>query len=193
MEKLIIQLAPTGIMPTKKTNLSVPISPDEIIEQTYQAYELGVSSVHIHARDHEGKPTGKRAIYQEIISGIREKCPGMIICVSTTGRICSGERDNSLDCYPDMASLIDSLPPGSTFASAGIGRFQMQVVATSILMGGHVRIGLEDSLYSDYELRTPANNLDMIRKVIDIARALGREIATPRQARKILSLPCYEG
>jgi len=93
----------------------------------------------------------------------------------------------------DMTYLVDSLPSGSTWAAAGIGRFQMQVAAGSILMGGHVRVGLEDSLYENYESRAPANNLDMVQKVVDMARALGREIASPLEARSILSLPlCNE-
>ena len=271
--KLIIQLAPTGIVPTKEENPSVPLTPDEIIGQTIQAYRMGVSSVHLHARDEGGRPTTRKEIYGEIISGIRENCPGIIICASTSGRIPGGKRDEVLDLGPDMASLtpgsvtfrdsvsinpsdeiihlarkmarngikpeleifepgfintarylqkkgilspplffnflmgslgsipadvrdlvylVESLPEGSTWAAAGIGRFQMQIAAAAILMGGHVRIGLEDSIYRDYRERILTTNEELVRKVIDMARSLGREVASPQEAREILALDTRE-
>ena len=53
----------------------VPISPEEIAEQTYQVYQLGVSMVHIHARDKHGNNTNDKEVYGKIIKLIREKCP----------------------------------------------------------------------------------------------------------------------
>ena len=69
--KLNIQLAPTGIVPTKEENPSVPLTPDEIIGQTIQAYRMGVSSVHIHARDEGGRPTTRKEIVRKVIDMAR--------------------------------------------------------------------------------------------------------------------------
>lgn len=57
-EDLIINFAPTGIIPTKDLNPNVPVTPEEIIEQVHEAYEIGITLVHIHARDiKSGSPT----------------------------------------------------------------------------------------------------------------------------------------
>ena len=74
-QKLIIQLAPTGMVPTKDDTPYVPITPDEIGDDTYRAYKIGASVVHVHARDENGDPTYKKDAYAEIFSAIREKCP----------------------------------------------------------------------------------------------------------------------
>ncbi len=53
MKKILINFCPTGVNPTKKMTPYVPISPEEIAEQTFEVYKLGVSMVHIHARDNK--------------------------------------------------------------------------------------------------------------------------------------------
>lgn len=60
--KLIITLAPTGMIPTKKQAPYVPITPEEIASDTYEACKLDVSIVHVHARDNTGKPTYKKSL-----------------------------------------------------------------------------------------------------------------------------------
>jgi len=83
----ILNFTPTGMIPTKKMTPLVPITPDEIITQVLEVAPLGVNMVHLHARDPEsGKPTFRKEIYAEIISGIREVNKDLIICVSTSGR-----------------------------------------------------------------------------------------------------------
>jgi 3-keto-5-aminohexanoate cleavage enzyme len=57
-----------------------------------------------------------------------------------------------------------------------------------MLMGGHVRVGLEDSLYYSYPEKSLATNKQLVERVARIARELGREIATPAEARAILGL-----
>jgi uncharacterized protein (DUF849 family) len=111
MKKLIINLAPTGMIPTKKMTPHVPESPAEIITDVLKCAPLGVSMAHLHARDAEGVPTYKKEIYQEIIAGIKEKNKEIIIVVSTSGRTYSefSQRSEVLDLEgavkPDMASL----------------------------------------------------------------------------------------
>ncbi|MFC2084648.1 3-keto-5-aminohexanoate cleavage protein [Bacteroidota bacterium] len=84
---LIINFTPTGMIPTKEINPYTPISPNEIIEEVHRAYDIGITILHLHARDPEsGKPTYKKEIYGELIRGIRKYCPRLIICVSLSGR-----------------------------------------------------------------------------------------------------------
>ncbi len=108
MKDLIVNFAPTGIKPTKDWTPYVPISPDEIIEQVHEAYETGITMVHLHARDPESeKPSYRSSIYKKIIEGIRKYCQGLIIGVSTSGREFKKfeKRSEVLELKPDMASL----------------------------------------------------------------------------------------
>ena len=85
--KFILNFTPTGMIPTKKMTPHVPVTTDEIIEDVLQAASLGVTMVHLHARDPvTGEPTYKKEIYVEIIRGIRKENKDLILCVSTSGR-----------------------------------------------------------------------------------------------------------
>jgi len=86
VDKLNIKLAPTGMVPTKNDTPYVPITPNEIVRDTYKAYKLGVSVVHVHARDEQGKPTHTKEYFKKIFRGIKKKCPDIIICATTSGR-----------------------------------------------------------------------------------------------------------
>lgn len=88
----------------------------------------------------------------------------------------------------DLVYLVESLPPGSTWSATGIGRFQTQINVATILMGGHVRVGIEDSLYYNYPRRELATNEKLVKRIVKIANELDRKIATPKEARKILGL-----
>ena len=105
--KLIINAAITGMVPTKKDNPDVPISPSEVLEDVRRCYDAGASIVHVHARDDSGAPTYKRQIYEEIFSGIRESFPDLLISGSTSGRVFKefSQRSEVLDCKPDFGSL----------------------------------------------------------------------------------------
>lgn len=111
MEKLIINLTPTGMIPIKEMTPHVPISPKEIVADVLKCLPLGISMVHLHARDANGVPTYRKEIYQEIIEGIRAVDNGLVIVVSTSGRTFSEfeQRSQVLDltgfAKPDMASL----------------------------------------------------------------------------------------
>lgn len=89
----------------------------------------------------------------------------------------------------NLALLVQALPPGSSWAAAGIGRFQFPANAMAVAMDGHVRVGLEDSLYMDAAKSQPASNLALVERIARLAEAAGREVATPDQARAIIGLP----
>jgi 3-keto-5-aminohexanoate cleavage enzyme len=270
-EPLIIQLAPTGMIPQKSDNPHVPITPDEIVKDAWKCYRLGVSVVHVHARHKDGKTAYQREIYEDIFEKIRKKCPGIIINASTSGRGVPDleKRSEVLDLLPEMATLsvgsinfvsqpsfntletvkflarkmgrlgikpeleifeagfintalylakkgylgnpmhfnlmlgslgsipaglrdlaylVNSIPEGNTWGAAGIGRFQPGINTAAIIMGGHVRVGLEDALYYHQATRELATNENLVKRVVRIAGDVGREIATPKEARRILGL-----
>jgi uncharacterized protein (DUF849 family) len=110
--ELIINFTPTGAIPTKEMTPHVPISVPEIVEDVHRAVELGITMVHLHARDPEtGKPSYRAEIYGSMIQSIRSFAPDLIICVSLTGRNFSEfeKRSEPLqltgDSKPDMGSL----------------------------------------------------------------------------------------
>jgi 3-keto-5-aminohexanoate cleavage enzyme len=86
----------------------------------------------------------------------------------------------------NLLFLSESIPAGSTWTVAGIGKWEIPLAATAMVMGGHVRVGLEDNLFMPDG--SPASNPKLVEKVVKIAREIGREIATPDEARAILSL-----
>jgi 3-keto-5-aminohexanoate cleavage enzyme len=275
MDDLIINAAITGMVHTKTDNPNLPCSPDEIIEDARRCRDAGASIVHIHARDKAGLPAYSREIYHEIISGIRDKCPDMLICGSASGRTFNEFQKRaqvlnpSTGCSPDFASLtlgslnfpnqasinepamiesltramnernivpeweafdigmldyahylikkgilhkpfycniflgslgtisatpfnlasmVRSLPEGTVWSATGIGRFQFYVNSMAITMGGHVRVGLEDNLYYDTDKKHLATNPGLIERLVKVARAIGREIASPEKTRHIIGM-----
>ncbi len=107
MKKFILNFTPTGVIPSKKQNPNAPIGVNEIIEQVHEACELGITIAHLHARDSEGKNTGKKEVFSKIIEGIRRLCPELVVCVSLSGRTEPDfeKRSEVLELLPDMASL----------------------------------------------------------------------------------------
>lgn len=81
-----VVFAPTGMIPTKAMTPHVPISPAEIADDVTAAVALGISAVHLHARDVDGVPTWERDVYADIITRIRDRHPDLVINVSTSGR-----------------------------------------------------------------------------------------------------------
>ena len=87
----------------------------------------------------------------------------------------------------NLLFLSESIPPGSTWTVAGIGRTEIPLAAGAVIMGGHVRVGLEDNLVMPDG--SQASNVRLVEKIVRIAGETGREIATPDEARSILSIP----
>lgn len=108
---VIINFTPTGMIPTKKMTQHVPVAPKEIVEDVRRAREIGITMVHVHARNETGVPAYQKEIYAEIIEGIRAFDQELIICVSLSGRDFH-EFEQRTDCLnltgalkPDMGSL----------------------------------------------------------------------------------------
>lgn len=86
----------------------------------------------------------------------------------------------------NLVYLVDTLPPGCTWSVAGIGRAQLALAAVAIVMGGHVRVGLEDNIY--FSKGRLARNDELVARVAALAETLGRPVASPAEARAILGL-----
>ena len=273
---LIINVAPTGMVPTTADNPAVPVAPERIAADCAACRAAGGSIFHLHARDVDESPTYRSSVYGQIIKAVRSRCPDAIICVSTSGRTHGAfeQRSEVLDldgeAKPEMASLtlgsmnfpsqasindpamikrlaermidraivpelevfdlgmldyarylierkvlvepfyfnlllgslgtlsasplhlallVAALPANSTWAAAGIGRFQFSMNSLAVTMGGHVRVGLEDNLYEDAGKLRSATNRGLVERISRLAVAVERRVATPDEARSIIGLP----
>lgn len=86
-----------------------------------------------------------------------------------------------------LAAMVDRLPDNAVWTSFALGRMQMPWVAQSILLGGHVRVGLEDNLYLSKGVK--ATNAQLVERARTIIESMGASVATPEQGREILALP----
>jgi len=91
---------------------------------------------------------------------------------------------------PTPKTLIycaENIPENWTWSVCAPGRFEMEMGALAIMIGGHVRVGMEDNIYLEKGVLAKSN-AELVAKVVRIAKELGREIATPNEARQILGL-----
>ncbi|MFV0518366.1 MAG: 3-keto-5-aminohexanoate cleavage protein [Aminipila sp.] len=86
----------------------------------------------------------------------------------------------------NLMFMVDSLPEGSTWTISAVGRSQMELIPMAIAMGGHVRTGLEDVI--EFPKGTKISNAELVQRCVDIAKAVGREIATPEEAMEMMSV-----
>ncbi|GAC1632007.1 MAG: 3-keto-5-aminohexanoate cleavage protein [Nevskia sp.] len=289
--KVIITIAPTGGMASKRQNPHLPTQPDEIAQDVYDCYNAGASVVAIHARRPDDLATCNPAIYRDINRRIRALCD-IVINNSTGGGVngdmvaqaangyweilwderlkgmeagaemctldattinCSFEGkeilmntqpsrcaelaagmrargikpewevfspthivqdlqtlidagfdeppyfvnlvmgvhrafQNAMPYTPRMLqTMVDLLPKGSIFCVSGIGTAQLPCAMNALLLGGHVRVGLEDNLY--YRQGQLATNVQLMERVVRQVRDMGFEPATPAEARRIMGLP----
>ena len=272
MEKLVITIAPTGSVPTKKDTPHVPVTPHEIAETAYRCEQEGASIIHVHCRDEAERPTSKFEIFKETVDKIRKRTK-LIVMTSTSGIAAATDADRAapLKTKPEMGSLttgslnfagrkpsvvyvntietvqflaktmLDSgikpeieafdvgfiqqgkrlveaglvkepahfqlvmgvdggipatpenlmhmrnqLPPTATYVVAGMSRMQLPMTTMAIVLGGHVRVGLEDNLY--LKKGVLARNEELVSRARHLAEDLQREVATPDEARRIMGL-----
>ena len=249
MDNVVVNLCPTGMVPTRDMTPHVPLQPDEIVADVLRCADVGITTVHIHARDDNGEPTHDKSVYARIIEGIRNERPDLVLGVSCSGRtvqelalraevleldgdvkpelasltltslnfarqasmnapdvvqgLAERMRDSGIKAelevfdigmanyaiylekkgllsaphyanlffgnvataqsrFSDMAAMVGALP-GDTYVSfAGIGNEQKRATAVSIAMGGGVRIGLEDNIWTNDSRSELATNLGLI-------------------------------
>jgi len=84
--------------------------------------------------------------------------------------------------------MTTSLPENSVWATAGLGSFQLPMNMASLIAGGHVRVGLEDNIYYDSSKKKLATNVSLVNRIVNISQELGRDIASPLEARQMIGL-----
>jgi uncharacterized protein (DUF849 family) len=87
-----------------------------------------------------------------------------------------------------LVALLHALPAGSTWAAGGFGAYQLPANGLAVVVGGHVRTGLEDNPYLDWGTREPTTNAAMVARCVEIARLAGRRPATSAEVREWLDL-----
>ncbi|OFZ88950.1 MAG: 3-keto-5-aminohexanoate cleavage protein [Betaproteobacteria bacterium RBG_16_64_18] len=288
--KVIVTVAPTGGMASKKQNPNLPTQPEEIAESVHRSYNEGASIVAVHARRPDDQATCSPEVYGRINNLIRERCD--IVINNSTGGGVSGDMIKTLrpgleeiqfeerikgceaphcemvtfDCHTIMAQfhgrnllmvtesercdqmaklfqekgvkpewevfslahilqdttrliqagfdkppyyvnmvlgamgfqggypytpkilqmMVDHLPRDSIFNVSAIGTAQLPATTHAILLGGHLRVGLEDNNY--YSHGRLAKNEELVARAVRIVRELGAEPATAAEAREMLGL-----
>lgn len=98
-----------------------------------------------------------------------------------------GMQTGTLPKPRNVVNFADNLPDGSEWTCMAIGKHQVPLTTTALTMGGHMRVGMEDSVhYSRGELAE--SNAQLVRRAADIVESLGRELATPDRVREMLNL-----
>lgn len=288
--KVVVTVAPTGGMASKKQNPALPTTPEEIAADVYDCYNAGASVVAVHARRaSDQEATCDPAVYTDINRRIRDKCniilnnstgggingdmlhqlnnglweikfeerlkgmegEGVEMCTLDAQTICAtfGDKEILVPTTPKrireladkmkargikpewevfglsdllevskilkdvdeepyfinlvlgvaafqgglpytpkvMQLLVDHMPKGAIFNVSAIGPAQLPAAMQSLLLGGHVRVGLEDNLY--YEQGKLATNVQLVERIVRLVREMGYEPATPDEARQIMGLP----
>jgi len=88
----------------------------------------------------------------------------------------------------DLANLVREIPRDWVWAAAGIGRYQLAMNTAALLMGGQVRVGLEDNAYYNYAKRDAATNRGLVERIVRLAQEFERPIASCHEARLKLRL-----
>lgn len=124
--KVIITVAPTGSIPTRKDNPHLPITAEEVAEETRRAYEAGASVVHLHARNPDtGEPTSDIHVFRDYLSAVRDACP--IITQITTG---GGATTLGLN-PEERLKPVEELRPDSASLNAGSMNFGRKLFANT--------------------------------------------------------------
>ena len=87
----------------------------------------------------------------------------------------------------NMIIMKEALPPDAVWAAFGIGSHSFPMAAQSVLLGGHVRVGMEDNRYLE-KGRRASSNRELVEKAVRIIQALDREPASPDEARELLQI-----
>ncbi|MBP1707800.1 MAG: 3-keto-5-aminohexanoate cleavage protein [Chloroflexi bacterium] len=274
--RVVITVAQTGALVTKKMNPNLPEQPDEIALSAYDCFNEGAAVVHIHARDKDGANSGDPEVFRKIHEKIRAKCD-LILQDSTGGgaNLSVEQRTGCIEACPEMASLnmgtlvrtlgenagtpfmntrldienfvrrmnqfgvkpemeiynlsmlqeiriliekglltppynvnlivgmayqgalegnhmylttyLQYLPGNAYFNTLGVGKLQLTLGVMGMILGGNVRVGMEDNLY--YRKGELAkSNAHLVARMVRIARELGKEPCTPEEARKLFGL-----
>jgi 3-keto-5-aminohexanoate cleavage enzyme len=255
----------------------IPISPEEIIQSSIEAWRAGAAVVHIHVRDPEtGLGCQDLNRFRQVVEALRAKTD-LILSLTTSGipgrnlpveeRLCpvtlkpelasfdagsinlgggvfindqafldqaalamkkagvkpeieifdlgmlmtalrmreEGKLDDPLHFQfvlgtpwgapatpKSLLHLYEHLPPHATWSTIGIGKGYLPMAMMALILGGHIRVGMEDNIYLDKGVMA-RTNAELVERVVQIIQAYGRPIASPSEARAILGLKKQSG
>lgn len=92
----------------------------------------------------------------------------------------------------ELTHMVDSIPSGSLWSVCAIGRHQLPMNMVAMAMGGHVRTGLEDNIYYSYR-QLATGNAQLVERLARLAREMGRELASPDEAREMIGVSARRG
>ena len=102
-------------------------------------------------------------------------------------QLCLGTAYGAPARIESLIHMRNLLPADAQWAAFGISRWEMPIVAATVQLGGHVRVGLEDNIYIERGVLAPSNAA-LVEKAVRIIRLLGYDVASPDEARETLGL-----
>lgn len=106
-EKVIVTCAVTGSSLSPSMSRHLPVTPEQIVEQSLAAVDAGAAILHLHARDpKDGRPTNDPAVWRQFIPAIRERSDAIINMSASLGSTAEGRLEAVLDLEPDIATVI---------------------------------------------------------------------------------------
>lgn len=88
----------------------------------------------------------------------------------------------------NLLAMLDALPEGSSWQVVSIGKFQLPLSTMALALGGNIRVGMEDNVYYSHGVLA-VSNVQLVERAVRLCEELGREIATPEEARELMHLP----
>lgn len=88
----------------------------------------------------------------------------------------------------NLLAMLDALPEGSTWQVVSIGKYQLPLSTMALAMGGNIRVGMEDNVYYSHGVLA-VSNVQLVERAVRLVKELGREVATPEEARELMHLP----
>src|SRR5271154_1867551 len=210
--KVVITCAVTGAIHTPTMSPYLPLTPDEIAKDALAAAEAGAAILHLHARDpKDGRPTPDPDVFMQFLPRIKQATDAVVNITTGVGHLYNLAHfvDRGLIKPPFFIQTIFGILGGIgadhenllhmkriadklfgddyAWSILAAGRHQLPFVTMGAIMGGNVRVGLEDSLWLGRG-QLAQSNADQVSRIRTILENLSLEIATPDEARKLLAL-----
>src|SRR2546421_142587 len=179
----LITVAPTGAESAKAEVPALPVTLDELVATARGCAAAGASVIHVHIRDDAAEPTfdlGQLPTLQRLLGRYGLPAGGHVHVDLVMG--VPGGMPGTPEAL--VASLRD-LPDGATFSATGIGRTTIPVLLASLSAGGHLRVGMEDTV--SYAKGQPVeSNMQLVARAVAFARLAQRPPIRADEARKLL-------
>ncbi len=87
----------------------------------------------------------------------------------------------------NLLAMLDAIPEGSSWQVVSIGKYQLPLSTMTLALGGNIRVGMEDNVYFSHGVLA-VSNAQLVERAVRIVKELGREVATPEEARELMHL-----